>query len=568
MHQLKLFKKLPVWFLALTLLGAALLVAIMFSRDYNREKTYLEEIFLQKGGYYLRALEMFSRFDNETNDWAQVAERLWNHLNEESTEIILLAVSNEKGELLAHQGPVSISRQDIENYGPVYMGKGPEPVKWRLVKTNGEEFFLTYRKYFQPQNKNHKGKQHNMHAMEKTQSADHLKQCDNIYLWVGFDMARFNESSRARVRTTALFIGLLGLGGLGGLLALIWAYRSRLSINLYEESRAMASEIIGRLPLALIIEDKEGRIREVNQAAITLFALSKEELLGQTLSNITSGLMPQEESLSGCELEFLLKGGRQAQVSIYAGPILSAQNRHLGRVVLLEDLGELGRLKSELAKGERLAALGKMAAGLAHEIRNPLGAISGLAQHLLNKIPAEAEALEVMKTSADRLNRSISDFLDYAKPLGLTKVKLNLTELLNKLKILLTHETKSQSVAMDFKCPPEVWIRGDETLLSQAFLNIILNAFDSMASQGSGRLRVILSKEDNVATLRFHDSGPGFSAELLAHPFVPYFTTRAEGTGLGLPLVEKTITAHEGGRITLANHPEGGALVTIIFQLA
>ena len=228
-------------------------------------------------------------------------------------------------------------------------------------------------------------------------------------------------------------------------------------------------------------------------------------------------------------------------------------------------------VKAELAVKERLAALGHLAAGLAHEIRNPLGAIDGLCRHLMNRLPAEdREALEVMLTSVGRLNRAVTDFLDYARPLEIETAPLELGGLAKRTAALVAHDAKAGAVELSLDLE-EVWIAGDEPLLAQALLNLYLNAIEAARSAfgaGPGRLEVSLRKADRRASLAFRDNGPGFSPEQLARPFEPYFTTKAEGTGLGLALVEKAVRAHPGGEVTLESPPEGGALVTLTFNLA
>ena len=228
-------------------------------------------------------------------------------------------------------------------------------------------------------------------------------------------------------------------------------------------------------------------------------------------------------------------------------------------------------VKAELAIKERLAALGHLAAGLAHEIRNPLGAIDGLCRHLMNRLPAEdREALEVMLTSVGRLNRAVTGFLDYARPLEIKTAPLELGGLVKRTAALVAHDAKAGAVELSLDLE-EAWIAGDEPLLAQALLNLYLNAIEaagSAFSPGPGRLEVSLKRADRRAFLVFRDNGPGFSPEQLARPFEPYFTTKAEGTGLGLALVEKAVRGHPGGEVTLESPPSGGALVTLTFNLA
>ncbi len=226
-------------------------------------------------------------------------------------------------------------------------------------------------------------------------------------------------------------------------------------------------------------------------------------------------------------------------------------------------------IKTELVAKRRLAVLGSLAAGLAHEIRNPLGAIRGLSQHLLRKGTGDAadrKSLEVILQSVDRLNSTVTDFLDYARPAEIKAAPLNLAELLRNLNALAAYDARAQKVALNLEVPERpVMIMGDESRLSQAFLNIYLNAIQaaSQAADREGGLKVSLQESGGRAIIKFHDNGPGFSPEQLAQAFIPYFTTKAEGTGLGLAMAEKAVRAHEGADITLASPPSGGGLVTI-----
>jgi two-component system sensor histidine kinase HydH len=224
--------------------------------------------------------------------------------------------------------------------------------------------------------------------------------------------------------------------------------------------------------------------------------------------------------------------------------------------------------KAELARKERLAALGHRAAGLAHEIRNPLGAIDGLCRHLTGRTqPEDREALEVMLTSVGRLNRAVTGFLNYARPLEIKTATLELGGLARRTAALVAHDAKAGSVEIILDLE-EAWIAGDESLLAQALLNLYLNAIEAARhTPGGGGLEVSLKKTDRQARLVFRDNGPGFSPEQLAQPFAPYFTTKADGTGLGLALVEKSVRAHAGGDITLESPPPDGAAVTLTFNL-
>lgn len=226
-------------------------------------------------------------------------------------------------------------------------------------------------------------------------------------------------------------------------------------------------------------------------------------------------------------------------------------------------------IKVELEQKRRLATLGGLAAGLAHEIRNPLGAISGLSQHLLNRGNCDAsvqESLGVILSSVDRLNSTVTDFLDYARPTEIRPRPVDAAEIMHTVHRLAESDAQSRNVELSLNLPPApLMIEGDESRLAQAFLNLYLNAIQAAGHRQGGRLTVTAARTGEQVLITFRDNGPGLSPEQLAQAFVPYFTTKAEGTGLGLALVEKCILAH-GGSITLASPADGGALVSITLK--
>ena len=589
------------WIVATIVVGAIILAGLMFHRDYRREQGHLQEMFKQKGEILIHSLEMLGRSKFGSQQGEKYLQDFWNNL-EPSDNVLLMALTDADGQPLLQLGEVRPAATVFQN--PLLPPssshrRGPITPSSRVEKIDDRWVFLVYRPFcpvphnkmvmrqwaksklmngqsfnfqslkLQPGEKcpgRHGGGRHNRGGDVAT--AEPVR-----YLWVGFDLTTYEEASHGRVRTTAVFIGLLCLSGLVGVLALIWGHSLRLSKKMYHDVNALAAELIGRLPTGVILKDGEGQVTLVNKATVSISGVGESGFLGHTLEELTQGCFPTDDTMTAREISLNFTGGNTVRVALTSGPVISDDGHHLGQVILMEDLGELGRLKAELIKQEKLATLGGLAAGLAHELRNPLGALRGLSQHLLNKsLPEDTsgrQALEVMLASVDRLNSTITDFLDYARPTEIKANPLNLGDLLSNMATLAGHDARSQAVDLKLDLPAQpVIIDGDETHLSQAFLNLYLNSIEAAGSAGEGGCLVVALKVvAQRVHLIFHDNGPGFSANQLAQPFVPYFTTKAEGTGLGLALVEKTIRAHAGADITLATPPSGGGLVTITFNL-
>ncbi len=237
---------------------------------------------------------------------------------------------------------------------------------------------------------------------------------------------------------------------------------------------------------------------------------------------------------------------------------------------LAEELADTNRrlqqAQAEVRRSERLAALGQLTAGVAHEIRNPLGVIKGSAEMLAQKISATdalaAELAGYISSEVDRLNGIVSRFLDFARPLQLHRRPEEIPPLLERsLKAVRdsgSHEAMNVERQYGADLTP---VPLDAELCEQVFTNLILNAYQAMGDKG-GTLRVsarpVNSAERPGVEIEFADTGPGVPAELREQIFNPFFTTKRDGVGLGLSLVSRIIDEH-GGSIRLASEPGEGA---------
>lgn len=569
------FQRFPVWVLAPAVVGALALALVMFGRDYRREQGYLNDMFLGRGEMLIHSLEMVGRLRFDHKLEAQQLSEFWNNL-EESENVLFIAITDTEGRLKMTEGPLKPPASIFSQPEPFTYTRGALTPHITTVKVQGRSICLVYRPFW-PGPRHERARPPRRAGFGRPELlAEQMAVASSLQrrlVWVGFDLGPFEAISRSRVRTAGLFVGVFCLAALAGVLALFWGYNLSLTRRRYQDTNALAGELISRLPIGMFLVDERGLISLANRAAGSISGLPPADFIGRSLTEISGGLLPGAAAISGREMDISFTGGASVHIALTSGPVINDDGQLLGQVILMEDLGELGRLKSELAKKERLAALGSLAAGLAHEIRNPLGAIGGLTQHLLNKAPADKsdrEALEVMLHSVERLNSTISNFLDYARPAVIRPQTVELCQLVKKMATLAGHDAKARQVDVKLDLPEEqAFIEADEALLSQAFLNIYLNGIEAAACRGpEARLTVSLQLKAGRAILSFRDNGPGFSAEQLAQPFVPYFTTKAKGSGLGLALVEKTIRAHQGADISLGLAPDGGALVTVSLPLS
>jgi two-component system nitrogen regulation sensor histidine kinase GlnL len=351
--------------------------------------------------------------------------------------------------------------------------------------------------------------------------------------------------------------------------------------------------LLAGLPDAVVGVDETLRIVLWNPAAEALLGRSARRTLGRALKEV----FPPETSLvrhlgdtlatgeSRSESGAVVEGGdgRPVYVSVVTAPLAGRSGAVEAAVAVVRDITRLRELEAEVRRGETLAAAGQIAMGLAHEIRNPLGAIRGAVQLLQRELGDEArwgEYIRVLLTEVDRVNRILEMLLDLGRPVTLRPVPLNVHQLLERV-ALLAEETAAQRRVQivrryDPSLPP---ILADEDRMLQVFHNLVRNAIEAMPRGGRLTLVTRLSmnplfaKVDlgqglrSMAEIQVADEGEGIPAATRPRLFTPFFTTKDKGLGLGLALCHRIIEEHRGA-IQIASEPGKGTAVSCFLPLA
>ncbi len=235
-------------------------------------------------------------------------------------------------------------------------------------------------------------------------------------------------------------------------------------------------------------------------------------------------------------------------------------------VILEKRQEEQRNLEAQLHQAEKLAALGEMTAGVAHEIRNPLGIISSTAEFLrerLNQYEPQNRLAQIIVEEANRLNDKVTEFLDFARPRLPNLQDCNLTKVLDRSLEFLQPEIQRRQIDITRHYQDNGQLqRADPDLLHQAFLNILLNAIQAMPHGGHLTIATSLDSRGQISQIRFADTGEGIDPETLKKVFNPFFTTKEKGSGLGLPIVKSIMESHQGD-VTIDSAPGSGTTVTI-----
>ncbi len=250
-------------------------------------------------------------------------------------------------------------------------------------------------------------------------------------------------------------------------------------------------------------------------------------------------------------------------LAIHRSPLHGSAGDRIGQVVVVEDISDRRRLSEHIRRAERMAGLGHLAGGLAHEVRNPLGIIRATTQLLHKKLqdrPELHDHTRILTTESDRIDRLIGALLNYANPRPLQRRPLDLDTLLQELVLACTPLAAEHHITLTVEHGSALVLWADWDYLWQALLNIVLNALQASAS--GQRVRIGATLQDEMVAITIRDMGSGIPPQHREHLFDPFFTTRDEGTGMGLAVVAQIVAEH-GGTITITSPAAGGTCVTV-----
>lgn len=332
-------------------------------------------------------------------------------------------------------------------------------------------------------------------------------------------------------------------------------------------SNQLLENVLANMGSGLLVVDTDGRIRLINPTGAETLGLNREEAMGRRLLDLFA---------EAADLQTALPDNRYREITLRRpdGPTiplgfntsaLQGPEGPEGVIVVFRDLTEIKALQGEVRRKDRLAAIGEVASGVAHEIRNPLFGISSVAQILSRELQlgqSHRELLEALLRETRRLNTLVEDLLLYGRPSRLERTAVDLRGLWTDLLQLHQEESRAAGVALtldgDAETPPA---SADLTKIRQVLLNLLKNALEATPSGGTITIRVRPGTDGTVETA-IEDTGPGIPREQRTRIFELFFTTKRSGSGLGLAICRRLIEDH-GGRIVVGDRPGGGTIFTV-----
>ena len=363
------------------------------------------------------------------------------------------------------------------------------------------------------------------------------------YIFAGLSMERARIARDELLKETVLRGILFFILGCVGMVALFvfQAYRSAKAS--LKSVKAFSDNVIQNMPSGLVTINHDHEITSVNNAAKNILGGDLTQPYPEMIELIQEMEISQE--VLNREINFIIAPDRKLDLDITASPIKDYENQIMGFLFLFRDLTQVRELKKQVETNKRLAAIGKLAAGVAHEIRNPLSSIKGFATYFGKRYEdkdSDKEIAQIMVKEVERINRSVTQLLEFAKPMAVEKKQVDIKEMITHSLKLVHHDLKQKNIETRVNIDTrKTKIHTDGDRMNQVLLNLYINAIEALDDKGILEIDVKDGQKDGQIEIRVKDNGQGIDEESLDLIFDPYFTTRPTGTGLGLSIVHRII---------------------------
>ena len=549
---------------ALTILFVVLLLLVIISvstyRNLNRERNAAMQTVRRQALTLITALEAGARAGMMLQRSGEDAIGNLIHEIGRSDDINYLYLCNARGEVVHHSNPSMEGSRAL--WRPTF--EGPGEVHTRVRRQSHGTWLYEVAKPFTI--RGFRGNEPlSSAADEAVASPAHTHRRDTVYL--GMSMAAY-ESARKSDLQHAIVMGCIVLALGSGVVYFFIVLRSYYALSrTLQKTRDSTRQVIASMAHGVLSVDMEGKVVYHNQQALALLDMTETDIEGLDLQTIfdfkETGIGKTIDAgvpVLNHEMTLVTVSGTRLPLMLTVTPILEASGRRSGAVVVVRDMRAIKQLEEKVRRAEKLAVVGKLAAGVAHEIRNPLSSIRGFA-YLLGRDhkpdSPQREYADVMVREIDRINHVVTDLLNFARPMKLEPQAIMIETLIDHVVSLVSPDAKKQGIDIRIDIGsglPRMHV--DPGQVTQAMLNLMLNAISALENGGVLEIRVVLSENGKSIVIHIDDDGPGIDPEILDKIFEPFFTTRERGTGLGLAMVRKIAENHDG-RVTAICPPPG-----------
>jgi two-component system sensor histidine kinase HydH len=549
LHKKKLY--LP----ALSIIAAALillgLISISTYRNLNREKIKILSFAHRQASMLLSIIETSARTDQCQDEASDFFQEITRH-----EDVAYIYLFDPQDRIICHSDP----EEEGEITSWKWENLDSERTHSRMIQLPDKTRVYEIARRFSPQQSIDNSEAFLFPANRKR---DLQKAGSGIVL--GLRMNAYDEALRSDLQHAIVMATIVIVLGSAVFFFIFIIQNYYLVERTLRRTQDYTQQVVSSMASGLVGIDPKGKILSFNSTAAGILGL--EDPGGSDLSSILDfqylgiqEVLDRCETVTDREIRFRKPDDSIIPISVSASPIRDENGVCRGAVLILSDRTNIKQLEEKVRRSEKLAAVGQLAAGLAHEIRNPLSSIRGFAQFLryaLKDRPKEQEYAEVMIREMDRINRVVTDLLSFANPRSAELKPTRIEELIDHVVRLVQADSRAKKIDIGSDVSPGLGeIPLDAYQMTQAFLNLLLNSLKFVDPGGSVEIAVSAAEDKKEFIFQVEDNGPGIPKENLTKIFDPFFTTRETGTGLGLAIVHKIVENHRG-TIDVESPPSG-----------
>lgn len=555
----KLRFDISIWMAISAFAVLAVISAVMALTHFQKQKEQVVELLVEKGATLISSFEAGLRSAQDKNgDIFRIQKLLME--TAQQPDIDYIVITDNKGNIIADSDPSMLGRQYGLDLDTAAIASSKDK-KWReAANPEGAGTFEVYRGLFLQAEPNG-GK-----VREQINGA--------MVIYVGFNMSKIEKANAEDTRNTIIIALILLLIGSSAIISLFLAQAYRIARTSLYRVTAFSDALVKNMPIGLIALDEQDKIVTCNETAALILSIDCNYAAGKQAISILPDPLPEiftELTLRKKPVEKdlqILAGEDKSKTLEIVAASLADNEIPTGKIMLLRDVTTFRQMEKEVARSRHLTSLASLAAGVAHEIRNPLSSIKGFAVYFRELFPENNEERSIADTmiaEVERLNRVISQLIEFARPLTLKREKTSFIDLIRHTLNLLAADIKKNRINVTIDAapdPPQAEVDSDK--VKQVLLNIFLNSLAAMKEGGD--LTVKLTVLQDKIILIISDTGTGIEKKDLPRIYDPYFTSKPAGTGLGLAVVQKIMEAH-GGTINVESTAGRGTDVRLQFPL-
>jgi two-component system sensor histidine kinase HydH len=548
LHLKKLY--LPAFSLVAIIFLLLVLISISTYRNLDREKTRALHFLHRQGVTLLRSIEASARTGMQSLMWQEVSLGKLLQETTKDDEIAYVYLIDGHGLILHHSDPSKEGESSVWN--PDLIDKDQIVTRIKVLPEGIRIYELA--KYFSPMYE-----PSIIHSKDSILSSgqiseQHTHRGDSIVL--GMKMTAFKDARHADIQHALIMAGVILVLGSGALFFIFVIQNYYLVNRTLKQTQDYTRQVVASMANGLLSVDLDGKIISYNLLALELLAIEEYEIKNMDINGFPdfreTGIFEKLEdcvSVLDREINYHKKFGETVPLALSVTPIMGEGDSCQGAVIILRDLSEIKQLEEKVRRSEKLAAIGELAASVAHEIRNPLSSIKGFAQYLRHSLkdkPREKEYAETMVSEVDRINTVVTDLLTFARPMEAELVPTDVTALIEHTVRLIQADAQTRNINIQMNISDLSKIPLDANQMTQAVLNLLLNALQAVKNGGHIEVGAELNPSDSLLKMWVEDDGSGILADQKKKIFDPFFTTREKGTGLGLAIVHKIVENHNG----------------------